>query len=199
MSASVGNGVESPARLHDRPDQRLARLAIVLERQHVADHAAVRAVAAPDLLAARPGRLAGGALAPRQPGIFLQLVGAVERRRVLGGDEARADAVAADRGAGAHQRRELVLVQAAADEDVHIREPAVVENPPHRPGERGEIAAVDAHGAHRDAVGLELRRQRDHLAGRRLGVVGVDQQGQVLAPRAGEVLERRRSRRRAPR
>ena len=51
----------------------------------------------------------------------------------------------------------------------------------HRPRQCREIAAVEAHGADRDAVGLEPRRERDHLPGAGLGVVGVDQQRQVVA------------------
>ena len=39
-------------------------------------------------------------------------------------------------------------------------------------------------------LGLVSGRQRDDFAGRRLGVIGVDQQGQVLAPGRGKLLER---------
>src|SRR5262245_37755037 len=74
---------ETFAALHDQFDQRRACLIIVLQRQDIAGHAAVGSEAAPDLLAAGPGRLAGGALAPRQPGIFLELVGAIEPRGVI--------------------------------------------------------------------------------------------------------------------
>ena len=49
--------------------------------------------------------------------------------------------------------------------------------------QRREIAAVEAHGADRDAGGLEPRRQRHHFSRRRFGVVGVEEEGQVL--RAG--------------
>ena len=68
---------------------------------------------------------------------------------------------------------------------VTSREPAVVEDAPHALGERDQIAAVEAHAAHGDAGGLEARRERDDFARRRLGVVGVDQQGQVLAAGRG--------------
>ena len=131
----VGDGVEPSARLHDQLDQRLAGLRVALERQYVADHAAVRPVPAPDLLAAGPGRLAGGALAPRQPGIFLELVGAVERRHIRRRRQAGADAEAIDR---ARPPRTIfgkpVLIKAAAGKDAHIREPAVVQDAPHALG-----------------------------------------------------------------
>ena len=52
------------------------------ERQDIAGHTAVRSIATPDLLAARPSRLAGRTFAARQSGIFLQLVGAIERRHI---------------------------------------------------------------------------------------------------------------------
>ena len=105
ISASVGDGPTRRPSLHDQLDQRLAGLRVALERQDIAGHPAVRAVAAPDLLAARPGRLAGRALAPRQPGIFLQLVGAVERRHVGRRRQAGADAEAVDRRAGSQRSR----------------------------------------------------------------------------------------------
>ncbi len=54
----------------------------------------------------------------------------------------------------------------------------------------GEVAAVDAHAADRDAVGFEARRQLHHFARALLGVVGVDQQDDALGPRAREILER---------
>ena len=41
---------------------------------------------------------------------------------------------------------------------------AVVENAPHLARHRGQVAAVDAHAADGDAVGLQARRQLDHFA-----------------------------------
>ena len=56
-------------------------------------------VAPVHLLAARPGRLAFAALAPRPAGVFLQLVGAIQRGRVGRRGQAGADAEAVDRRA----------------------------------------------------------------------------------------------------
>ena len=55
---------------------------------------------------------------------------------------------------------------------------------------RGQVAAVDAHAADRNAVGLQFRRQLDHFARAGFGVVGVDQQDHAFGPRAREILER---------
>jgi hypothetical protein len=57
-------------------------MGIGFERQNVAGHSAVLSIATPDLFAARPSSLAGRAFAPRQPGIFLEFIDAVERRNV---------------------------------------------------------------------------------------------------------------------
>src|SRR2546429_8793123 len=177
------------AALHDQFDERLACLIIVLQRQDVAGHAPVGPEAAPDLLAAGPGRLAGGALAPRQPGILLELVGAIEPRCVIRGGQAAADAEAVDRRTRSDDVRDHRLVDAAAGEDGHVAQPALVEDTPHRLGQGDQVAAVETHAPDRDARSLEPGSERDHLPRRRLAVVGVDEQGQVLGPRASEVLE----------
>src|SRR3990172_9610187 len=108
------------ARLHDRMDQRFALLIVVLYRERVAGHTAVRPVAPPNLLAARPGRFSGRMLAARRSGIFLELVSAIERRRIGGGGEARADAKAVDRSIGSGYCHELILIEATTGEDRHI-------------------------------------------------------------------------------
>ena len=58
--------------------------------------------------------------------------------------------------------------------------------------QRDEIAAVEANGADRYALRLEPRRQRHDLSRRGLGVVGVEQQHEIVRPRPGKGLERRR-------
>ena len=136
---------------HDEPQQRLARMVVALETENVARHAAVGAVAAPDLLAAGPSDFAERPLAARETGIFLQLVGAIERRNIRGCGQAGADPEAVDRRVRAQHRVDRVLVEAAAREDGHIGEPALVENSSHLLGQRDQIAAVETHGAHRDA------------------------------------------------
>src|SRR5205807_6026523 len=99
---------------HDEPQQRLARMVVALETENVAGHAAVGAVAPPDLLAAGPSDFAERALAARETGIFLQLVGAIERRNIRGCGQAGADPEAVDRRARAQHRVDCVLVEAAA-------------------------------------------------------------------------------------
>src|SRR5262249_56169422 len=70
--------LETLASLHDQFDQRLAGAIVILNREDVARHPAVRLEAAPYLLAARPGGFARGTLAPRPPSRFLELVCAIE-------------------------------------------------------------------------------------------------------------------------
>ena len=96
------------------------------------------------------------------------------------------------------QIAQRVFVEVAAGEDHDAGEPAGIEDAPHPPRMLGEIAAVDAHPLDADAFARQPGRQRHHLVCRRLGVVGVDQQHDVVGMRAGEVLEGRRPRRRAP-
>src|SRR4030095_8614173 len=97
------------------------------QRQDVAGHAAVSTEAPPDLLAAGPGRLAGGALAPRQPGILLELVRAIEPRCVIRGGQAAADAEAVDRRARSDDVRDHRLVDAGACGDGHGAPPRLLE------------------------------------------------------------------------
>src|SRR5262249_27561681 len=146
------------AALHDQFDQRLAGARVILHRQDVARHAAVRLEAAPYLLAARPGGFAGRALAPRHAGVFLELVGAIEPRRVARCGRTASDAEPGEGRARADHRRDRILIDAATGEDGHVTEPALVEDAPHRLGQRDEVAAVEAHTAHRDARCFEPRR-----------------------------------------
>ena len=90
---------------------------------------AVGVVAPIDLLAARPGRLALATLAPRPAGIFLQLVGAVQRRRIGGrwsGWCRRQSRRSARRRA--HKCQQCVLVEAAAGENTDSPQPARIED-----------------------------------------------------------------------
>ncbi len=88
-------------------------------------------------------------------------------------------------------RGEHVFVDAAADQNDDVLQAAGIENAAHLARHRGQIAAVDAHAADRNAVGFQPRRQFDDFARARFGVVGVDQQDHAVGPRAREILERR--------
>src|SRR5690606_11449615 len=99
--------------------------------------------------------LAGRALAPRPAGVFLQLVRAVERRCIRRCIECRAYAVAVDRRAPLDETGDVVLGQPSAREDTDARAARAVEDAPHGPGERIEVAAVDAHRVDREPFGGE--------------------------------------------
>src|SRR5205823_11603396 len=129
----------------DRREERLAFLGLVLEREHVLAHPAVRTETPMHLLAARPGRLALGALAARAAGVLLELVGAVEVGRVGRRVDPRPDAEAVDRGAGADEIADGVLVQVAAREDGRLAEAAAIEDRTHRPCMGVQVPAVEAH------------------------------------------------------
>ena len=77
---------------------------------------------------------------------------------------------------------ELDLVDAAAGEDRHLLQSALIEDAPHALRQRDQVAAVEPHAANGDAGSLEAGREGDDLSCRFLGVVGVDQQDQVLGP-----------------
>ena len=57
------------------------------------------------------------------------------------------------------QRQQLVLVEAAAGDDRDMRQAAIVEDAAHAAGVFAEIAAVDAHARHGDALGRQPARQ----------------------------------------
>src|SRR5262249_18579196 len=142
--------LQTLAALHDQFDQRLAGASVILHRQDVTRHAAVRLEAAPHLLAARPGGFAGRALAPRHAGVFLELVGAIEPRRVGRSGQTASYAEPVDGRARADHMRDRILIDATAGEDGHVTEPALVEDAPYVLGQRDEVAAVEAHTPHRD-------------------------------------------------
>ena len=85
-----------------------------------------------------------------------------------------------------------VLIEAAAGEDRHVGKPAGVEDAAHAARQRDEIAGVETNAADGDALGLEPRRQRHDLPRRRFGVVGVEQQDEIVGARLREGRERRR-------
>ena len=114
-----------------------------------------------------------------RPGIFLKLVGTVEIRRVRRGVEARADAESVDGSAPREEVAHPVLVETAAHEDRGIVEAARVEDAADLPGVVRKVAAVEPHALDADALGPQPRRERHHLPGRRLGVVGVEQERQA--------------------
>src|SRR5437763_7241417 len=143
--------------LHHRLDERLAIVLIAFDRDDVGGHAAVRRVAAPDLLAARPGRLADGALSSRKPRVFLQLVDAVERGNVRGSGEARAHSETVDGCAGANKFGKAVLGQPSACEYAHLAQSASVENAAHAFGECNQVTAVEAHRTDADAARAQAR------------------------------------------
>ena len=133
------------SRAHHRHDQRLTGLCVIFQREDVAAHAAVAVIGAPYLLAAGPGDLAFGQFAARLAGIFLQLVGAVERGRIDRRVEIDADAEAVDRRLGRHHRLQHIFVDAAADQDDDVLQPAGIEDGAHfaapwRPGRRCRCA-----------------------------------------------------------
>ena len=73
---------EEPSGAHYRQEESGALLFGGREREHVAGESTIIAETTVHLLAAGPGGLALGALAPRPALVLLQLVGAVEIRRI---------------------------------------------------------------------------------------------------------------------
>ena len=63
---------------------------------------------------------------------------------------------------------------------------ARIENAAHAARQRVDIAGIEPHAADRDAGRLKPRRQRHDFAGRGLGVVGVEQQHEIVRPRLRE-------------
>src|SRR5580704_426581 len=152
--------LQSSAVLHDAMQQWLSGFVVTFKCQNIVRHAAVGAKAPPHLLAARPGGLVLRALAARDPGVFLQFVNAVDRRHVGRRRHGGTDADAVDRRAGAGERGERILVEAAADKDRHVTLPALIEDVAHALRQGDEIAAVETHGADRDARRLQSLSQR---------------------------------------
>ena len=92
----------------------------------------------------------------------------------------------------AEQLAQGEFVDAAAGEDLHLAQAASVEDPADLTCMLREIAAVQAHGADADVVARQARGELHDLACRGLGIVGVDQEGDVVGMAAREVLERLR-------
>ena len=182
---------DTSAAFHDRLDEGFAHRVFPLDGKDIPDDAAVQPVVAPHLLASGPCGLAGRSLAPRQARVLLQLVGAVEGRDVEGCREAGADAEAVDWSLLPGRLDEFPLIDAAAREDGDVLEPTVVQDAPHAVDERDQVAAVQSHAANLDAFRFQPRREGDHRPRRRLGVIGIDQQDQVVGPGAGKRLEGR--------
>src|SRR5690348_3403958 len=174
---------------HHLMDQRLARQSIILHRKHVAYHAPIWPIAPPNLLAARQGRLSGRVLATRGARVFLELVSTVECRRIRGRGQARPNAEAVDWRLGFSHCHELILIEAPTREDSHFSEARVIENAPHTFRERNQVAAVEPHATNVDAGSLEPWRKRHDFSGRRLGVVGIDQEDQASRACVSKSLE----------
>src|SRR5579863_2154795 len=78
-----GNGKrQAAAFLHDRPDQCLALVRVVLQSQDIFGHPAVRAIASIDLLPSGPGALSLRAFSARASREFLKFVSAIQVRSV---------------------------------------------------------------------------------------------------------------------
>ena len=97
------------------------------------------------------------------------------------------------------ERGKLVLIEAAAGKDGDALAAALIENAPDCFGKRDKIAAIEAHCPNRNPFRLKPLRERHNFLGRGFGIVGVDQDGEILRPRARESLEGRGFARRTPR
>ena len=128
------------------------RLVVALERS-TSPAIGRRPVAAPDLLAARPGRLAGRALAPRQPGIFLRACrrsrATARRTRSSGWCRCRSRRSARRRAAA---RRCCLRRDRRWRRCVLRRRPPASRMRAHAWRTGGEIAAVQPHGPDLDAA-----------------------------------------------
>ena len=176
--ANAGQGFrrcQPLAGVHHRLQERFAGLRRVFQADAIAAEQAVGIVLPVDLLAARPGGLAGRALAPRRAGVFLQLVDHVQGWGIGGGVQARANAKAIIGRAGGQQRRDLFLIEIATAQNRHLTQAAGIENVPYPPRLFSQIAAVDAHALDGDAVLAQVRRQLHQGPRGGLGVVGVEQ------------------------
>jgi len=100
-----------------------------------------------DLFSSRPGGLAFGAFAARATGLFLNLVGAIEIRRVGRGVQPRANAKSVNGRSGPDQLLQCVLVNAPACKYAGLFQPAVVEGAPNLSRVLREVAAVQAHAS----------------------------------------------------
>src|SRR5690606_35481300 len=99
------------------------------------------------------------------------------------------DAKGIDRRTGGQQARDLVLVQTAAEDDLNVGTPLLVQNAPNGARPRTEIAAVDPHGLHADRRSRlrQLPDQRRDATRGALRVVGIDEQCRATATRGNEI------------
>ena len=121
MSAAVierHRFADALSRFDDRLEQRHAVQLIRCDGQHVVQQMAGPIGVSIHLLAARPRGLMLRAFAARAPGVFLQLVDAVQIRCVGRCAHVRSDAVGVNRRAAPMQRIEPVFVQITAREDL---------------------------------------------------------------------------------
>ena len=133
-SRIVGHGfgrLDAHAVEHDRPEQRRSGKLFLGAGDRVADGDAVLE-AAKDLLAAGKAALADGKLHAAFAAEFGELVDDIERRRVAGHGEVRADAKDVDRRSGGDEVEDHEFVQPAARHDLHVRQPRLVEDLPGR-------------------------------------------------------------------
>src|SRR6185312_8420437 len=113
-------------------------------------------------------------LQARPTSVLHELVRNVEAGRVTRDAHLCSHAEAINRGARAHQSRNLIFIEATACEDSHALKPRLVEDAPCLDGEIAEVARIETHGTDTKAR-PELARKIDHLANTRQGVVRVDQ------------------------
>jgi len=113
-------------------------------------------------------------LAAGSAGIFLELVGAVECRRIRGGGQARADAEPIDGHAISREHGKLIFIEPAAREDSHFSQATSVQDGAHATRVVGEITAIEANTTNGDTVGREAPRERNDASGGLLGIVGID-------------------------
>ena len=154
--------------------------------------AAVAAIPAIDLLAARPRCLARRQLAARRAGVFLQFVDGIQKWRIRSGDETGADAEAVYGCAQRHEFAQPVLVKIAARKDGRLAQARAVKDAAGAPRERREVAAVEPHALDRDALAPERRGERRNLAYRGFRVVGIDQEHGSFRKRPRKVRKRLR-------
>ena len=75
-----------------------------------------------------------------------KLVDHIQARRVFGDGQRRANAKAIDRRAVGDEACDLRLVEIAAGDDPHARQPGRIELPPGPPRLHGQIARVQPYG-----------------------------------------------------
>jgi len=108
---------------HHQDQERLARLGIRFQRHDIARHAAVGIMRAEHLLAPGPGGLAFRTLAACTAGVFLQLVGAIEKRHVARRIDAGADAKTIYRRTRAQHVAQRAFVEVAAGKNDDMAQP----------------------------------------------------------------------------